>query len=348
MEASFQSYKLIFNFDAGTSRGVLKERNTYFIRLWDPNHPQRIAVGEAGPLQGLSPDYADLESKIQILCEALRGQPIPSSKNEITALLNKCVSHSLPSLRFALETAFYDLLKGANKMLFPGAFTEGSYSIPINGLIWMGDFDFMKDQIDQKIASGYNCIKIKIGAIDFEAECSLLDYIRNRYGQKISLRVDANGAFKPADVHQKLNRLSKFHIHSIEQPILPRQHKLLRDLCLNPIIPIALDEELIGITDSDQKETLLDSIHPQYIVLKPTLLGGMDATREWIRLADQREIGWWITSALESNIGLNALAQFAATFKSKLPQGLGTGQLYTNNLPSRLYIDQGRLFYRPG
>lgn len=233
-------------------------------------------------------------------------------------------------------------------MLFPGAFTEGSYSIPINGLIWMGDFDFMKDQIDQKIASGYNCIKIKIGAIDFEAECSLLDYIRNRYGQKISLRVDANGAFKPADVHQKLNRLSKFHIHSIEQPVLPGQHKLLRDLCLNPIIPIALDEELIGITDSDQKETLLDSIHPQYIVLKPTLLGGMDATREWIRLADQREIGWWITSALESNIGLNALAQFAATFKSKLPQGLGTGQLYTNNLPSRLYIDQGRLFYRPG
>ncbi len=347
MEASFQSYKLIFNFDAGTSRGVLKERNTYFIRLWDPNHPQRIAVGEAGPLQGLSPDYADLESKIQILCEALRGQPIPQSYQEITTVLNKFVSQSLPSVRFALETAFYDLLRGANKMLFPGAFTQGSYSIPINGLIWMGDLDFMKDQIDQKIASGYNCIKIKIGAIDFEAECSLLDYIRNRYGQKISLRVDANGAFKPADVHQKLNRLSKFHIHSIEQPVLPGQHKLLRDLCLNPIIPIALDEELIGIIDSDQKEALLDSIHPQYIVLKPTLLGGMDATREWIRLADQREIGWWITSALESNIGLNALAQFAATFKSKLPQGLGTGQLYTNNLPSRLYIDQGRLFYRP-
>jgi len=348
LEASFQSYKLIFNFDAGTSRGVLKERNTYFIRLWDPNHPQRIAVGEAGPLQGLSPDYADLESKIQILCEALRGQPIPQSYQEITTVLNKFVSQSLPSVRFALETAFYDFLRGANKMLFPGAFTEGSYSIPINGLIWMGDFDFMKDQIDQKIASGYNCIKIKIGAIDFEAECSLLDYIRNRYGQKISLRVDANGAFKPADVRQKLNRLSKFHIHSIEQPVLPGQHKLLRDLCLNPIIPIALDEELIGITDSDQKEALLDSIHPQYIVLKPTLLGGMDATREWIRLADQREIGWWITSALESNIGLNVLAQFVATFKSKLPQGLGTGHLYTNNLPSRLYIDQGRLFYRPG
>jgi o-succinylbenzoate synthase len=348
LEASFQSYKLIFNFDAGTSRGVLKERNTYFIRLWDPNHPQRIAVGEAGPLQGLSPDYADLESKIQILCEALRGQPIPQSYQEITTVLNKFVSQSLPSVRFALETAFYDLLRGANKMLFPGAFTQGSYSIPINGLIWMGDLDFMKDQIDQKIASGYNCIKIKIGAIDFEAECSLLDYIRNRYGQKISLRVDANGAFKPADVHQKLNRLSKFHIHSIEQPVLPGQHKLLRDLCLNPIIPIALDEELIGITDSDQKEALLDSIHPQYIVLKPTLLGGMDATREWIRLADQREIGWWITSALESSIGLNALAQFVATFKSKLPQGLGTGQLYTNNLPSRLYIHQGRLFYRLG
>ena len=347
MEASFQSYKLIFNFDAGTSRGVLKERNTYFIRLWDPNHPERIAIGEAGPLVGHSPDYSDLESKIQILCEALRGHPIPQSYHEITTVLNKFVSQSLPSVRFALETAFYDLLGGAHKILFPGVFTEGRYSIPINGLIWMGTFDFMKKQIDKKIAAGYNCIKIKIGAIDFEVECSLLDYIRSKYGQNISLRVDANGAFRSIDVLQKLKKLSTYNIHSIEQPIAPGQGKLLSDLCSNVTIPIALDEELIGITDSDKKEALLDSIRPQYIVLKPTLLGGMEATRDWIRLADQREIGWWITSALESNIGLNALAQFAASFKSELPQGLGTGQLYANNLPSRLYIAQGRLFYKP-
>ena len=222
---------------------------------------------------------------------------------------------------------------------------EGRYSIPINGLVWMGTYDFMKKQIDKKIAAGYNCIKIKIGAIDFELECRLLDYIRSKYGQKLSLRVDANGAFKPADVRQKLKKLSTYNIHSIEQPIAPGQGLLLSDLCLNLTIPIALDEELIGITDSDKKEALLDSIRPQYIVLKPTLLGGMEATRDWIRLADQREIGWWITSALESNIGLNALAQFAASFKSELPQGLGTGQLYANNLPSRLYIAQGRLFY---
>ncbi len=347
LEASFQSYKLTFKFDAGTSRGVLKERNTYFIKLWDQDQPERIAVGEAGPLEGLSPDYNNLESKLKILCAALHGHPIPQSKEEITAGLNKFVSQSLPSVRFALETAFYDLLNGANKVLFPGAFTEGSYSMPINGLIWMGTFDFMKEQIDQKIAAGYNCIKIKIGAIDFDEECNLLDYVRSRYGQKISLRVDANGAFKPADAHQKLKRLSRYHIHSIEQPIPPGLGKSMSDLSLSPAIPIALDEELIGISQSNHKEALLDSIRPQYIVLKPTLLGGMEATRDWIRLADKREIGWWITSALESNTGLNAIAQFAATFKSKLPQGLGTGQLYKDNLPSRLYIDRGRLYYKP-
>jgi len=347
LEASFQSYKLIFKFDAGTSRGVLKERTTYFLRLWDPDQPEIAAVGEAGPLEGLSPDYSNLESKIQALCEALQGHPFPLSSHDIPASLDKFVTPSLPSLRFALETAFYDFLGGSNKTLFPGEFTEGKFSIPINGLVWMGSFDFMKEQVDQKIASGYNCIKIKIGAIDFELECNLLDYIRNRYGEKISLRVDANGAFKPADVHKKLEKLSTYNIHSIEQPIAPGQGQLMSDLCLNSTIPIALDEELIEIVDFDQKEALLDSIRPQYIVLKPTLLGGMEATTEWIGLAEQRGIGWWITSALESNIGLNALAQFAATFKSKLPQGLGTGQLYSNNLDSRLYIAQGRLYYDP-
>ena len=276
LKASYQSYKLLFRFNAGTSRGVLKERITYFIRLWDQNQPEQVAIGEAGPLLGLSPDCSDLEVNLQMLCQAINGNQVPQSYHEITEVVNKLVPWSQPSIRFSLETALYDLLSGAKKVLFPGLFTEGKYSMPINGLVWMGDYDFMKQQVDQKITAGYNCIKIKIGALDFKLECKLLEYIRNKYQQEISLRVDANGAFTPDDVRQKLEKLSTYGIHSIEQPIRSGQTKLLSELCLNMILPIALDEELIGITDSNEKEALLDMIRPQHIVLKPTLLGGME------------------------------------------------------------------------
>lgn len=347
LKATFQPYSLKFKFNAGTSRGVLKERKTYILKLWNMGRPENIAYGEAGPIAGLSFERPDLDQELNTVCEALAALPAPESEAEIPAFVDKLVSTSLPSIRFALEMALFDLLSGANLIPFPGKFSEGSVSIPINGLVWMGSFDFMKSQVDQKVAQGYSCIKIKIGALNFGEECKLLEYIRNRYGEGITLRVDANGAFHQANVFQNLNTLSNFGIHSIEQPIAAGQTDILTDICLNSPVAIALDEELIKTTETDQRKILLDSIKPQYIVLKPTLLGGIEATLEWIQLAEERDIQWWITSALESNIGLNALAQFTASFDNKLPQGLGTGQLFENNFPCRLYIEEGRLFYRP-
>jgi L-alanine-DL-glutamate epimerase-like enolase superfamily enzyme len=211
----------------------------------------------------------------------------------------------------------------------------------------MGSFEFMKKQIDTKISEGYSCIKIKIGAIDFEKECELLEYTRATYGDQISIRVDANGAFTGKDVFSKLERLSNFRLHSIEQPVQPGQPGLMQELCTAKTVPIALDEELIGITTISLQENLLDSIVPQFIVLKPTLLGGLASTNSWIRLAEQKGIAWWVTSALESNVGLNALAQFTARFNPDLPQGLGTGQLYHNNKPAKLSINKGQLKYTP-
>ena len=347
LKATFQPHSLIFKFNAGTSRGVLKERKTYIVKLWNMDRPDKIAYGEAGPIAGLSLERPDLDQELEAVCDALDSLPAPESEAAIPVMVEELVSTSLPSIRFALEMALFDLLSGANLVPFPGNFSEGSVSIPINGLVWMGSFDFMKSQVDQKVAQGYNCIKIKIGAIDFVEECKLLEYIRNRYGEGITLRVDANGAFHRGNVFQKLNKLSNFGIHSIEQPVGPGQLKLSTDICRNSPVPIALDEELIKTIKTDQRKILLDSIKPQYIVLKPTLLGGIKSTSEWIQLAEERDIQWWITSALESNIGLNAIAQFTASFDNKLPQGLGTGQLFENNFPCRLYIEEGRLFYRP-
>ena len=346
LKASYHLKRLIFRFDAGTSRGVLKERKTYIIKLWNTDYPDSIAFGEAGPIVGLSPDPIPLENKIQAACSLLNEVPIPANREELNDLISEIIPTSIPSLRFAIETAFYDLFSGSEMKPFPGKFTEGSSSIPINGLVWMGSFQSMKKQVDEKIADGYRCIKIKIGAIDFHKECSLLAYVRGRYGEKISLRVDANGAFDEHNVYQRLEALSEFNIHSIEQPIRPGQPRKLKELCLRTPVPIALDEELIGVNNSQSRESLLEDIQPQYIVLKPTLLGGIEATSDWVRLAQSRKIKWWITSALESNVGLNALAQYASTFDNDLPQGLGTGQLYTNNSASKLLIEDGRLYYK--
>lgn len=347
LEASFQPYKLVFRFDARTSRGILREKTSYFLKVWDQGKPELIGIGEAGPLEGLSPDYSGIENELEHLSRSLCGCQMPASDNEINAFVGKMARPETPSVRFALETALYDLLGGAKKLLFPGKFTHGESSIPINGLIWMGTQDFMKAQVDKKIAQGYHCIKIKIGAIEFGQECALLDYIRKTYGPNVSIRVDANGAFTAGEVKEKLQLLSAFDIHSIEQPVKPGQRELMRELSLNAAIPVALDEELIGVTVPEEQAALLDSIRPQYIVLKPTLLGGLEATRNWIRLAKARAINWWITSTLESNIGLNALAQFTASLPVKLPQGLGTGMLYKNNLATNLCIKRGRLFYHP-
>lgn len=347
LDSSFDKYPLHFRFDAGTSRGVLKQRDTYFLRLWDSGEPDRVGVGEAAPLKGLSPDFAGIEIQLAKVCQRIRGYHPPQNATNIEAILNDLVPSACPSVRFALETALMDLVNDGIGIINRGPFIEGRLSIPINGLVWMGSFEFMKKQIDTKISEGYSCIKIKIGAIDFEKECDLLEYTRSTYGDLISIRVDANGAFKGKDAFSKLERLSSYRLHSIEQPVKPGQISLMRELCAAKSVPIALDEELIGIPTISSQENLLDSIGPEFIVLKPTLLGGLASSNSWIRLAEQKGIGWWVTSALESNIGLNALAQFTASFNPDLPQGLGTGQLYHNNIPGKLSISKGQLQYSP-
>ncbi|MEM9833242.1 MAG: o-succinylbenzoate synthase [Bacteroidota bacterium] len=347
LKADFTKHTLNFTFVAGTSRGAFTEHNTYFIILQTDSV---TGIGECAPLKGLSPDYRpDLEEKIQEALSKLEGIPVPKDKEGINSIIDKCTPLSFPALRFGIETALRDVLHGGQRKIFPSIFQGGNFSpVPINGLVWMGDRDFMKQQIDEKLAQGFDCIKLKIGAIDFTTELSLLAYIRENYSaDEIIIRVDANGAFSPDETPQKLEELAKYDLHSIEQPIATGQWKSLRQLCETTPLPIALDEELIGITDSAQQIELLDTIRPQYIILKPTLLGGLAATQQWITLAEERNIGWWMTSALESNIGLNAVAQFAAHKKVIVPQGLGTGQLYHNNIPSPLQIREGALHYLP-
>ena len=250
-----------------------------------------------------------------------------------------------PSLLFGLETAFLDWQNGGKQQIFDSAFLRGERSIPINGLVWMGEESFMHQQIEQKLADGFSCIKMKVGAIDFETEINLLNSIRKRYSkEEITLRVDANGAFSLTEVDEKLQRLADLDIHSIEQPIAPAQIIEMRDLCARTPLPIALDEELIGVTTTTDRKQLLESIQPQFIILKPSLHGGLSGCLEWIELATAAGIPWWMTSALESNIGLNAVAQFTGMYDPSLPQGLGTGGLYETNFETRLVIRNGELF----
>jgi o-succinylbenzoate synthase len=340
LAASFQKYTLKFKFLAGTSRGVMRERDTYFLKIWDGETSEHSAMGEAGPLSGLSPEFEEVTQHLTSLCRSIQQYQLPTNPGQIPELVHHLVKPEAPSVRFALESSLLDLVRNNQSADFN--------PIPINGLIWMGDFNFMKKQVDEKVAEGYRCIKIKIGALEFERECALLEYIRKSFDQDIVLRVDANGAFTTGNVVERLERLSGFKLHSIEQPVKPGQPKLLQSLCLDPLVPVALDEELIGITDPIQQEALLDFVKPQYVVLKPTLLGGFDMTDRWIKLADQRGIGWWITSALESNVGLNAIARYTASKDPVIQQGLGTGQLYHNNVPpENLQLKNGFLNYHP-
>lgn len=341
---SYIKRTLIFRFEAGTSRGTLKTRDVYWIKAVDPEIPELVGWGEAAPLVKLSPDHrTDFE---EILANILSELSKETWEMEETAILEKVSSlipFELPSIRFAFEMALLDVLNGGKKRFFSSPFFDHQKPIPINGLIWMGDKEFMLEQIDLKIKEGFDCIKMKIGAIDFEQEIKLLNYIRNRFSKdQMVLRVDANGAFSPNEAIEKLHRLAELDIHSIEQPIAAGQRSLMRKLCKETPLPIALDEELIGVQN---KEELLDQIKPQHIILKPTLVGGILETRSWIQLAEERGIGWWITSALESNLGLNAISQLASSLNPTIPQGLGTGKLYHNNLDSPLEIHQGEIIY---
>jgi L-alanine-DL-glutamate epimerase-like enolase superfamily enzyme len=242
--------------------------------------------------------------------------------------------------------AFQSLASENPFLLFPSAFTKGQKSIPINGLIWMGNEAFMKQQIETKLAEGFHCLKLKIGAIDFDEELKLLDFIRlNFTPEQVEIRVDANGAYDKTEALNKLNQLSGFKLHSIEQPIQKNNTDSMSELCKTSPIPIALDEELIGVFSFEEKEQLLVKIKPQYIILKPSFVGGFRGTNEWISLAEKYQIKWWITSALESNIGLNAIAQWTYLKQNKMPQGLGTGALYTNNFECQLEVSNGQLWF---
>ena len=336
MKATYHKYLLHFKRPSGTSRGVMTDKETWFIVL---EQDGKKGIGECGILRGLScDDRPDYEEKLAWTCAN-----IYLGKDFLWEALME-----FPSIQFGVEMAFQSLESETPFLLFPSDFTEGQKSIPINGLIWMGEEVFMKEQIEEKLAAGFRCVKLKIGAIDFEKELQLLRFIRTNFtSEEVEIRVDANGAFDKNKALDKLIQLSEFELHSIEQPIEKNNTDRMSELCKTAPFPIALDEELIGVFSLAEKEALLRKIKPQYIILKPSFVGGFRGTQEWISLAEKHQIGWWITSALESNIGLNAIAQWTFLHNNQMPQGLGTGALYTNNFDCPLTVDQGQLWYKP-
>lgn len=334
MKAHYKKYILNFKRPSGTSRGVMTEKETWFIIL---EKEGKRGIGECGILRSLSiDDLPDYEDKLKWVCDNIHlGEQ---------ALWEALIE--FPSIQFGVEMAFKSLEAETPFLLFPSAFTRGEDSIAINGLVWMGEEAYMKQQIDEKLQQGFNCIKLKIGAIDFKKELGLLRFIRQNFSpEQIEIRVDANGAFSTGEALNKLNQLSQFQLHSIEQPVRQGQHEAMEELCNLTPFSIALDEELIGIFSIENKVALLQKIKPQYIILKPSLVGGFRGTKEWIDIAEKNNIGWWITSALESNIGLNAIAQWTYLQNNPMPQGLGTGALYTNNFDSPLEVKNGKLIY---
>ena len=326
---------LHFKQPAGTSRGTYLTRNVWYLVATDGTN---IGIGECAPLPNLSCDHqsnAQYTNTLQQICKFTEG----------TENINYEALRNYPSMLFGLETALRQMQTNSF-VLWPSDFTAGQCGIQINGLIWMGSYDEMLSRIEEKREAGFRCVKLKIGAINFEQELDLIRHIRNTFSQHdIELRVDANGAFAPNEALHKLERLAHFDIHSIEQPIRANQWQQMAHLCHNTPLPIALDEELIGINNTLQKEELLSTIAPQYIILKPSLHGGIYGCDEWIQLSEKHNIGWWITSALESNIGLNAIAQWCATKHPHMPQGLGTGALFTSNFSLPLNICADSMFF---
>ncbi len=326
-------------FELGTSKGPINARTVWYLIAWDTANPLVQGIGEAALFPGHSREYpADVKVKLIELCER--------TDNWGQRLISDLVD--VPSVRFAVEQCLRDLEVGGTKTLLPSDFTIGRSAIPINGLVWMGDKSTMKQRIREQIEGGYTTVKMKVGTIGIDDELELLSAVRKEYdADTLTLRVDANGAFSAKQAPDVLKRLADLHVHSIEQPVAPGLYEVMADLCADTPTPIALDEDLIGLNTHDAKVDLLDNVKPPYIVIKPSLVGGWSATHEWIELANTRKIGWWITSALESSIGLNAIAQYTATLGVTLAQGLGTGKVYTNNIPSPLLAERGFLRYRP-
>jgi o-succinylbenzoate synthase len=333
MKAEYSRYLLEFKRPSGTSRGVLLEKETFILKI---SKNGKEGIGECAIFRGLSfddrPDYGD---KLKWLCENIQ-QDSEFLKEELK---------EFPSIWFGYEQAVLNLKNGKN-LYFPSEFTQGKTPIVINGLIWMGDINYMEEQIQDKLEKGFHCIKLKIG-VNWKSEHEILQKLRQKFSKdRLELRVDANGGFKKEEAKIVLQQLADLHIHSIEQPIKAGNRNDMAELCLETPTPIALDEELIGITDFSEKRKLLETVKPQYIILKPALVGGFSGSDEWISLAESMNIGWWITSALESNIGLNAIAQYTFTKKSPMPQGLGTGALFVNNFESNLDLKGELLWFK--
>ncbi|GAB0157586.1 o-succinylbenzoate synthase [Chryseobacterium sp. Alg-005] len=332
MTAKYFRYLLQFKRPSGTSRGVLYDKETFILEV---SENDKKGTGECAIFRGLSfDDRPDYEEKLQWLCENIQ-RDAEHLKEELK---------EFPSIWFGYEQAVLNLKHGGH-LYFPSEFTDGKSPIIINGLIWMGDIEYMEEQIQDKLDKGFHCIKLKIG-VDWKSEYEILQKLREKFSkEKLELRVDANGGFTSDEAKIVLQQLADLQIHSIEQPIKAGKRRDMAELCFQTSTPIALDEELIGIIELSEKKKLLEAIRPQYIILKPSLVGGFAGSDEWISSAEEQGIGWWITSALESNVGLNAIAQYTYTKNSKMPQGLGTGGLFTNNFKSQLDLQGDELFF---
>jgi o-succinylbenzoate synthase len=333
LKAKFIFYKLKFNKPSGTSRGILYDKPTWYIKIWHKNNKDVYGIGECSPIPGLSLDSIEnIDSILREVCDNINNLEV------VNLLLFPCI-------QFGIEMALLDLQNNGNRILFNNNFSNELSSLKINGLIWMSDKNNMLRQIETKINDGFTCLKLKIGAIDFNDELFLLETIRSKFPlNKLEIRLDANGAFSSEEALEKIQELSIYDIHSIEQPIKQGQLDKMKYLCKASQIDIALDEELISVIDNKKRKQLLEYIKPKYIILKPSLLGGFAQSKIWINIAEELNISWWFTSALESNIGLNAISQFAAEFSNKLPSGLGTGNIYFNNIPSFLQLKADEIY----
>ncbi len=336
MKAAIKKYELNFITPGQTSRGTLYSKPSWFFILTQNGF---TGIGECSVIPGLNPEYQEgYEKKLTEVVDQINAGSTPAPGQ----------LEGFPSVQFGLEAALLNLEQKHKGMLFPSAFTRGEAGIPINGLIWMGNKQQMQERIREKLDLGFKVLKLKVGALNFDEEAALLKNLRKQFSpDTLEIRLDANGAFSPHDALQKLEVLAGFHIHSIEQPIQANQWEQMAHICTSSPLPVALDEELIGVSKTETKEQLLSQIKPQFIILKPSLLGGLEHSNKWIELAEKRNIGWWATSALESNVGLNAIAQWTFTKNPKTVQGLGTGQVFSNNIASPLTLNGPELFYKP-
>lgn len=334
LRSAYTKYLLQFKSPAGTSRGTLRQKETWFVKVWDDVAPAKFGIGECALFKGLSmDDRPEYEDKLKDCCRNVHNDQLSGEDLKLW-----------PSIRFGIETALLDLKQGGTRTLYPSDFTNGIAGIPINGLIWMGSGDFIKKQIGEKLVAGFRCLKIKVGAIQLQEELELLRLIRQEFSpQNLEIRLDANGAFPYSKAVEILEQFSAYTIHSVEQPIKAGNPRWLSEVCKSSPIPIALDEELIGKTTVEEKQELLSLVKPSYIIIKPALTGGFTGAQEWIIEAGARNIGWWITSALESNVGLNAIAQWTYSLNVNVTQGMGTGSLFKNNIVSPLFVKDQEL-----